>query len=266
MERVVFAGSWESFFAEFGLTSFDDFFNYPSSGRTSSKRKRHVSALNFEKSTASQLFFLKRFYYSHFGDMLFAFRNFGRFYSQAACEWKNASLLLDKGFGTYIPVCYGEQIKCGIERKSFFVTEKLQSQCFTDFVAQNWGLLAQPQKEKIIIALAKLIRKVHNEAISLPDLYVWHIFIKQDAVTNTWDLAFIDLHRMSQSVKSPNKKVKDLSRLYWSMSHKYLDDKLKDLLVSAYMGDDWTGSKLALVRTIQKGVNALDKRRKLKDY
>jgi hypothetical protein len=265
-ERVVFAGSWRRFFTEFGLKSFDDFFDYPSSGRTSDKQKRHVSILNLGIGPNRKVFFLKRFYYPHFKDMLFAFRNFGRLCSQAECEWENANLLLDKGIGTYRPVCCGEQMKCGLERKSFFVTEQLQSQHFTDFVAQNWSQLTWSQKEKIIVALAKLIRKVHDEAIRLPDLYVWHIFIEEDEVPGEYDFAFIDLHRMGRSVKSPNKKIEDLGRLYWSMSDKYFDDKLKDLFVRAYMGDDWMGSKVALVRTIQRRVNVLAKRRKLKDY
>ncbi|MHC4337555.1 MAG: hypothetical protein ACYSTG_06345, partial [Planctomycetota bacterium] len=78
--------------------------------------------------------------------------------------------------------------------------------------------------------------------------------------------AFIDLHRMSRAVKSRNKKIKDLGRLYWSMSNKYFNDELKDLFICAYMGDDWTGGKAALARTIQRRVNVLVKRRKLKDY
>jgi len=265
-ERVVFADSWQRFFAESGLTSFDDFFGYSGSQRLENNKKRHVGILNLGNGRDCRVFFLKRFYFPHFKDMFFTLRNFGRLCSQAACEWKNANLLLDKDVGTYRPVCYGEQMYCRLEKKSFFVTEKLQSQCFMDFVAQNWWLLAQPQKEEIIIALAKLIRKVHNEAISLPDLYVWHIFIKEDKVADKWDFAFIDLHRMTQSVKSPNKKAKDLGRLYWSMSNKYFNDELKDLFLCTYMGNDWTGSKLALVRTIQKHTRVLAKRRKLKDY
>ncbi len=265
-ERVVFADSWQRFFAESGLESFDDFFEYSLSGVADDNRKRYVSILNLGNGPNRKVFFLKRFYYSHFKDMLFALRNLGRFCSQAACEWESANLLLDKGIGTYKPVCYGERIKWGMERKSFFVTEKLQSQSFTDFVARNWSQLAPSKKEKIIAALAKRIRKVHDAEISLPDLYVWHIFIEEDEVRGRWNFACIDLHRMSRAVKSRNQKIQDLGRLYWSMSNKYFNDELKDLFICAYMGDDWTGSKAKLVRTIQRRVNVLAKRRKLKDF
>jgi len=266
VERIFFADSWQKFFAELGLKSFDDFFEYPGMERMRRNKKRHVSIFNLGNGPNRKEFFLKRFCYPYFKDMFFAFRNFGRLCSQAACEWGNANLLLDKGIGAYKPVCYGEQIKCGLERKSFFVSEKLQSQHFTDFVVQNWSQFNWSQKGKIIIALAKLIREVHDEAIRLPDLYVWHIFIKEDEVPDKWNFAFIDLHRMDRSVKNPNKKIEDLGRLYWSMSDKYFDDKLKDLFVQAYMSDDWPGSKTALVRAIQRRVNILAKRRKLRDY
>ena len=266
MERVVFAGSWQSFFAEFDLRSFGDFFEYPGGERPGRGKKRHVSILNLGNGPNLKVFFLKRFYHPHFKDMFFAFRNFGRLCSQAACEWKNANLLLEKSIGTYKPACYGERIIYGLERESFLVTEELQSHRFTDFVAENWSRLTWSQKEKIVVDLAKLIRKVNDEAISLPDLYVWHIFIKEDEVRGEWDFAFIDLHRMSRGLKSPNRMAKDLGRLFWSMSSKYFDDGLKDSFVSAYMGDHWTGSKTALVGTIRRRVKVLAKRRKLKDY
>jgi hypothetical protein len=265
VERVVFADSWQRFFHECGLRSFDDFFS-SSPGRTDKSKKRHVGVLNLGNGANRKVFFLKRFYHPHFKDMFFTFRNFGHLCSQAACEWKNANLLLDKGIGTYRPVCYGEQTKCGLERKSFFVSEELQSQPFTDFVARNWSQLTWSQKEKIIVALAKLIRRVHDEAIRLPDLYVWHIFMEEGKVPGEWEFAFIDLHRMSQGVHNRNQKIGDLGRLFWSMSDKYFDHRVKDLFVQAYMADDPTDSKGALVRTIQRRENILARRRRLKAY
>ena len=190
----------------------------------------------------------------------------GHFCSQAAYEWHNAKLLLDNGIKTYRPVCYGEQIKCGVERKSFLITEKLRSQCFTDFVARNWSPLARSQKEKILFSLAKLIRRVHDLNIGMPDLFLWHIFIREDFSSEDYQLSIIDLDRMSQNIKNRNKKVKDLGKLLWSMSPKYFDDELKHFFVCAYMGDDWMGSKAALARRIRRRVNVISRRRKLRHY
>lgn len=266
MEKVVFAGSWQSFFSKFGLTSFGDFFDYPGDEGMTKSTKRHVRMFSLGDGPNRKVFFLKRFCYSRVIDTFFALRNFGHLCSQAACEWKNANLLLDKGIGTYKPVCYGEQTTCGLERRSFFVSEQLQSQSFTDFVARNWSQLTFSRKEEIIAALAKLIRRVHDEAISLRDLYVWHVFIKESNNPGEWEFAFIDLHRMSQGVHNRSQKMGDLGRLFWSMSDKYFDGKIKDLFVREYMGDDPTDSKGALVRMIQRRENILARRRRLKAY
>jgi hypothetical protein len=103
--------------------------------------------------------------------MFFSISNFGRFCSQAACEWKNTNILLKNGIETYRPVCYGEQTRLGVERKSFFVTEEIQDRCLSDFIADNWSKLTGRQKEKIIVSLAKLIRRIHDAGISLPHDY-----------------------------------------------------------------------------------------------
>ncbi|MHC4194316.1 MAG: lipopolysaccharide kinase InaA family protein, partial [Planctomycetota bacterium] len=106
----------------------------------------------------------------------------------------------------------------------------------------------------------------HDEAIRLPDLYVWHIFMEEGKVPGEWEFAFIDLHRMSQGVHNRNQKIGDLGRLFWSMSDKYFDHRVKDLFVQAYMAGDPTDSKGALVRTIQRRENILARRRRLKAY
>ena len=130
-------------------------------------------------------FFMKRFFNPHLKDIFFTFRNFGRICSQAMCEWKNADILLGNGVVTYKPLCYGEQKILGVERRSFFVTEKLRGQCFTDFLSRRWAGLDRIEREKIITGLAVFVRRIHDAGISLPDLYVWHIFITEKKTSGT---------------------------------------------------------------------------------
>ncbi len=267
MENVVFADSWQPVFADFGLKSFDDFFDYRSRQPIEKNSRRDVATLTLGDGPDCKVFFLKRFHHPHFKDMLFTLRNFGQFCSQGAYEWKNANLLLENGIETYRPVCYGQQTKWGLETKSFFVTEKLWSTSLLDFVLQRWLELKRHQQEKIVATIAKLIRRLHDHNISLPDLFVWHIFINEDSLNkDQCQLSLIDLHRMGRNVKNRNKKIKDLGKLYWSMSPEYFDDELKDLFICAYMGDNWTGSKAALTRRIQRRANVMAKRRKLHHY
>ena len=200
MEKTVFKDSWQKVFTEFGLESFDDFFDY-SQGRTINRnKKRNVSMLTFGEGDDRKIFFCKRFFKPHFKDILFAWRNFDRPVSQAEVEWHNANILLENGIETYRPVCYGRQTKFGLERKSFFITEKLPGRELTDFVSEKWSQLNRQQKEKIIVSLGKLVRKIHDARISLPDLYLWHVFIKENHNLGQYDFAVIDLHRMGHNV------------------------------------------------------------------
>lgn len=265
MERVVFADSWQADFAEFGLELFDDFFDYPNGQQINKTSKRDVSILTLGDGANRKVFFLKRFGAPRFKDMLFTLRNFGKPCSQAACEWENANTLLANGIETYRPICYGEQTRWGLEKKSFFVTEKIKGYCLSDFIARNWPQLAQSQKEKIIVSLAKTIRKIHDAEISLPDLYVWHIFIKERQSPDEWDFAVIDLPRMTHNVTDKNQQIKNLGRLDHSMIDKYFDEKTRELFIKSYAGS--SGDNIAkLARKVKNYSAAVSSKRNPRPY
>ena len=264
--KVVFADPWDGFFDTFATKSFDDFFDYSGGKIINKNNKRNVSVLTLGDGPDLKTFFIKRFHDPHYKDMLSAWYKFGRPTSQAAVEWNNAHLLLSHGIDTYQPVCFGERKRWCLEKKSFFVTEKLNSTEFVEFILRRWRELGQTQREKIIIAIAKLIRRIHNLNIVLPDLAVWHIFISKDHPNDQCQLSVIDLHRMNQNVQSQNKKIKDLGRFYWSMSEKYFDNELKNLFLDAYMSDNWLGSKAGFAKKVRKRAAVIAKRRNPKCY
>ena len=265
VERIVFADLWQTTLAEFGLKSFDDFFDYSGGQQVSINTKRDVRVLTLGEGPDDKVFFMKRFHRPHYKDMLFTICNFGRLCSQAAVEWKNANLLLENGIETYKPVCYGEQTRWGLERKSFFITEKLQGQCLTDFIAQNWSQLARAEKEKIIVSIAKLIRNVRDAKMSLPDLYVWHLFISQTQA-GEYEFAVIDLHRMRHNVTDRNQQIKNLGRLDHSMVGKYFDEAMRRLLIESYAGDNWPGGVVKLISQVKKQSQKVSAKRNPKPY
>lgn len=242
---------------------FEDFFSLPDGEVINTNKKREVVAFSLGQGEERKDFFMKRFFSPHFKDMLFTVRNFDRLCSQAECEWKNAHILLENGIDTYRPVCWGWQRKFGIERKSFFITEKLQGLAFSDFVTENWRGLSQEQKEKIIIAIAKLVRKVHEAGISLPDLYIWHIFIRQ--VEAGYEFAIIDLHRMRINAPS-SEYVRNLGAFDFSMSEKYFDDGIREVFFDAYMGEMGTGEKKVFRRKAKHRSRQLASRRRRPNY
>ncbi len=266
MDRVVFADSWQQFFAKYGLVSFDDFYKYTGGTVIGRNRKRNVQRLTFGEGPGQKVFFMKRFHQPHLKDIVAALRNCGQLTSQATLEWKNAHTLLENGIDTYRPVCLGERKVSGIERMSFLITEKLTSISMLDFVVQKWPGLERSQREKIVTAMAKLVRRVHDLKISLPDLYIWHIFIYEDHLDNECRLSVIDLHRMSHRGTSSGKMAKELGKLYWSMLSGYFDDSLKDLLLSEYMGDCRQYEKDRLIRRVRKSARITERRRNLAQY
>ena len=266
MEKTAFTGSWQQFFAGLGLESFDDFFNFSQDETINLNTKRDVSILTFGEGNDRKVFFRKRFFKPHFKDMLFAWLSFGSPISQAKLEWQNAHLLLENAIETYRPICYGERTKFGLERKSFLITEKLPGRALTDFVSEKWPQLTQQQKEKIIVSLGKFIRKIHDARISLTDLYIWHVFIKERPEPDQYDFAVIDLHRMEHNVSSQNKLIKNLGRLHHSMVAKYFDDRLKELLIKSYAGDDRQGGTAEFVRQVKKYSDLVSTKRNPKPY
>ena len=266
MERIIFADLWESFFAGYGLKSFDDFFGYSRGQTINTNSKRDVVMFTLGEGAKQKRFFMKRFHNPHFKDMLFTRGSFGGFCSQSRCEWENTNLLLSNGVDTYRPSCYGERTKWGIEKESFSITEELAGQCLTDFISANWPQLTQPQKEEIVAGMAKAIRRIHDAGISLPDLYVWHIFIKQSENSSRWEFAFIDLHRMSHNVTCRNKQIRNLGALDHSMVDKYFDESLRQLFFESYAGCDWPGDIDKMIAKAKRRSKAISRRRKPKPY
>ncbi len=264
MVNVVFAGAWQKFFAKFGLESFEDFFDY-SQGKTINRNtKRNVTELVFVEGDNRKVFFRKRFVSPHVKDMIFAWRSYGKFISQAALEWNNANMLFENGIETYRPVCYGEQMEFSMERKSFIITEKLPGTALTDFVSEKWAKLSRQKKEKIIVSLGKLVRKIHEAQISLPDLYLWHVFIKENLNSEQYDFAVIDLHRMGHNINNKNRLLKNLGRLDHSMLDKYFDARLRKLLIESYAGDSRPEEINNLIRKVKKYSGAVPANRRAK--
>lgn len=268
MVKIEFAQGWAEQFDKVGLKSFEDFFDY-SAGRTINRNeKRDVTAMELSFGTERKEFFMKRFSNPHLKDILFTFRNFGSVCSQAMCEWKNANILLENGVQTYRPVCCGEQKVLGLERRSFFVTEKLNGECFTDFLGRRWTWFERCEKEKIMWEMAGLVRQIHDAGISLPDLYVWHLFIneKKDEGTDTdYEFAVIDLHRMRINAGRAQ-QIKDLGALDFSMLDTYFDDELRRFFLDSYMSGARSSAKESFWRSVKKRSSVLSGRRRRPSY
>ena len=266
MEKIVFADSWEGYFSDLGLKTFDDFYNYGDAIAVNKNRKRNVQRLTFGTETEPCVFFMKRFHKPHLKDMLAARRACETLVCQAGVEWHNARFLLKNGIGVYQPVCMGRRTRWAVEVDSFFVTKELDAVCLRDFVLDRWQGLDRREQENILIAVANLARTMHQLGIAFPDLTIWHIFFTPQTLPDCCDLSVIDLHRMSRGVRSRRRKVRDLSKLCWSMLPEYFDDDHRRLLLDTYFAGYSPSRREVLKRVIERYETVLNSRHTSQRY
>ena len=266
MDRIVFAERWREIFAASGFKSFSDFFLYSSGEIINPKGKRNVQTLKLTDNGLSRVVYIKRFNYPHLKDMISSFKSFGRCLSQAAIEWENANFLLKRNIGTYKPLCFGEKIICGLERKSFFVSEKLDGLCLSDFVRENWNRMSRQEKEAVMADLGKFVRKIHDAQVNFPDMYIWHIFISPGKQRTEHRFSIIDLHRMEFNVTNRKKQVSNLGRFEYSLLDEYFNDSLRRLFVRSYAADVPGEDAERLYEKIKKYCRKLLSKRKQKPY
>lgn len=239
MERIDYANSWQPFFEQAGLRTFDDFFLQFGGSQINKNAKRSVVMRTFERPGETKTLFMKRFFYPYFRDILFAVRNWGGLCSQGQLEWNNANYLLEHGISTYRPVCFGQRTFAGIERQSFFITEKLTGQCFVDVIRDTWRNLGSDEQNRLLGELAAWIQGIHRLGISLTDLYVYHLFIDKGS-DGRYAFAVIDLHRMSVRVpewRMAACRVENLARLLFNMRDEYFNAGHKDMLLRTSLSD-----------------------------
>ncbi|MBN2512743.1 MAG: hypothetical protein JXB18_07380 [Sedimentisphaerales bacterium] len=264
MERITYANSWQPFFKEAGLRTFDDFFQRFEGTQINKNTKRSVVMRTFERPGGTKTLFMKRFFNPHFKDMLFAVRNWGGLCSQGQLEWNSAHYLLEHGIATYRPACFGRRTVAGIERQSFFITELLAGQCLMDVIRQSWRTLGGDEQNRLLGEMAIWIQGIHRLGISLPDLYVYHLFVDK-AADGRFHFAVIDLHRMSVRVSRPRMaacRVENLARLIFSMREEYFTAAQKQMLLQTSLNDLPAGQVDNMVKAVFRRCEQLSKRRR----
>jgi hypothetical protein len=264
MQRIEYALGWQTPLKQAGLGSFDEYFALTGQLLTRNK-KRDVISFCIDREGETQRLFIKRFRHPHLKDMLFAAQMAGGLSTQAQLEWTNVGILLQHGIETYRPVALGQETCCGIERRSFFITEEIPGISLTDFIEESWQKMPDQEKKQLMSSLGRLIRKVHDLGLSLPDLYVWHVFLVrvQDRIK---DLALIDLHRMQHGLRSWRARVNNLGALNYSMREEYFTPELKQIVWDNYIGKEFVMSRERLRTKIRARSRILRRRRRLPKY
>lgn len=266
MQRIEFEAAQRVVFAQNGLKTFDDFITFDKGKQINRNEKRDVHILTLQGSQGECTYFMKRFFSPHPKDMLFTIRNFGRLCSQAELEWRAAHILLNNGIDTYRPACWGAQTFCGIERRSFFVTEKINGRSLIEFLLDRWESFDRPRQEKLVRELAAFFRKLHGARFSLPDSYLWHLFLIEPIGANQpYQFAIIDLHRMQLNAAASRHAARNLGALLFSLPDEWFDARLRELFIDTYLesdnGDTAIADRRMFLDTLEKRQQTLIARR-----
>lgn len=236
INSIEFDPTYETLFTQNGLMTFDALFAYSQGEMINHNERRDVTVLQLPAKEGTGVFFMKRFHWPHFKDMFFTFRNVGKLCSQAELEWRNARTLLDNGIETYRPVCWGVQTCCGIERRSLFVTQKIDGRSLIDFLFERWAAFGASEKEALVKAMARFFQKIHRAHLSLPDSYLWHLFVMEPIDPQQgYRFAIIDLHRMQIKAASPRHAARNLGALFFSLPEEWFDARLRQLFIETYL-------------------------------
>lgn len=236
MQRIECEAAHEAVFVQNGMKTFDDFIGYDKGETINRNEKRDVNILRLESPNGPRVYFMKRFFSPHPKDMLFTIRNFGRLCSQAELEWRNAHILLDNGLETYRPVAWGADTVFGIERRSFFITEKIEGQSLIEFLLGHWNTFEPVQQDRLVVGLAHFFRMMHDARLSLPDSYLWHLFVMEPIdLRQAYRFAIIDLHRMQINASASRHAARNLGALLFSLPGEWFDARLRELFIRSYL-------------------------------
>ena len=266
MQRIEFEAAHEAVFGQNGLRTFEDFIGYDHGQTINRNEKRDVTILRLEAEGGPKVYFMKRFFSPHLKDMLFTVRNFGKLCSQAELEWRNAHILLDNGIETYRPVAWGADTCCGIERRSFFVTEKIEGRSLIDYLMEHWSGFDETTQTTLVAEMARFFRRLHQARLSLPDSYLWHLFVLEPIdPQQAYRFAIIDLHRMQINAAAARHAARNLGAFLFSLPDEWFDARLRELFIRTYLeaSDGMAGrNRQTFLDTLKKREQTLVARRK----
>jgi heptose I phosphotransferase len=128
--------------------------------------------------------------------------------------------LMSIGIATTPLVGYGVKGKNPAKLQSFIITEDLGNIISLEDLCADWksNPPAAKLKRRLIIEVANIARKLHENGINHRDFYLCHLCLDADLLAkNEIKFYLIDLHRvLIHSTISANDNMKDIAALYFS--------------------------------------------------
>lgn len=138
----------------------------------------------------------------------------------AATEWQAIQRLNELGIPTTPAVAFASRGHNPARQQSFVITRDLGDIVSLETLCANWK--ANPPdpafKRRLILAVAALARKLHDNGLNHRDFYICHLCLDRVRLAHGEILLYlIDLHRVGiRDVISPTARMKDIAALYFS--------------------------------------------------
>jgi heptose I phosphotransferase len=138
----------------------------------------------------------------------------------AETEWKAIHRLTDLGIPTTPAIAYARRGCNPARQQSFIITRDLGDIISLETLCADWKAnLPNPAfKRRLILAVAEIARKLHDNGLNHRDFYICHLCLDRARLQHGEILLYlIDLHRVGiRDTIRPTARMKDIAALYFS--------------------------------------------------
>ncbi|HMJ90852.1 MAG TPA: lipopolysaccharide kinase InaA family protein [Candidatus Acidoferrum sp.] len=202
------------------------------------------------------ILYLKRNWQPYKKDGLHSLVTRGQVWSLSRVEWENTLALQRAGITVAEPIACGEV--CGLfwEKFSFILTAAANGDItLEEFLKTSRDV---EERHRVIEALAKEIRKMHDAGLASPDLFTRHIFVERGREPR---FCLIDMARLDRRERHSAKlRARDLAALNITAPLRFVTKEERRVFHVAYGGD------AQLKQMIDRRMEHLLKRRKFADF
>ncbi len=232
--RLTVNRAWGARLRSAELASFDALMHYQG-GTVAKNVLRERTTVRFElpaDSRAPEAFFIKRHIPSSWREYVKPLLRFNRPTLGAQHEWNAILAFHEAGIATMTPVALGEH-----NGSSFLITCEIDNcRRLSDWMADvlpRRNAVPRDDINRVIAAVARVARTMHQNGMHHQDFYVHHLLVPQGPAPR--DVYVIDLGRVRRHARLSRRWiVKDLAQLSYSARLCTCSDRLRFL--RAYLG------------------------------
>lgn len=155
-------------------------------------------------------------------------------------EWNNIRRLEAIGVGTMRPIALAEKVTAGWEVASLLCTEQVPGESLEKWLPREWAAavatFGPAWRQRVVVELAQMVRRLHEGRLCHRDLYTCHIFVNI-APDGMACFRLIDLQRMLRvGLRKRRWFVKDLAALGASAPRGLISLTDRMRFLRAYLG------------------------------